>query len=297
MNDALSLALSHDAASVEAYLEGCYATYTDSDTAPVRDAELYSLTAGGKRIRPFLVMQFCRAFGGNADAALPFAAAVEMMHTFSLIHDDLPCMDNDDLRRGRLTSHKKFGEATALLAGDSLSLRALRTVLNNGYVSDATARSAASVLADAAGSEGMIGGQILDMRGEEEPLGFETLLKLHSKKTGALINASAILGCLAAGVPETDRRYAAAVDYSSAIGLTFQIIDDILDITSDAAVLGKNTGTDAVNNKTTFLSFMSVDDARRYAGRLTQTATDAISGYDADGLLTALARYLLIRDR
>lgn len=282
---------------VESELKKYFSVYGDKDTKPVRDAEIYSLTAGGKRIRPFLVMEFCRAFGGDIKAALPFAAAVEMMHTFSLIHDDLPCMDDDDLRRGKPTSHKMFGEATALLAGDSLSIRALETAMSNPYVTNETALAGAVALARAAGSEGMIGGQIIDMRGEKERLDFETLLKLHNKKTGALIRVSAYLGCLAAGKPNGDPAYEAAKKYADGIGLTFQIIDDILDAESDAETLGKNVGSDAEHNKTTFLTHMTRKDAMVYAEKLTEDAADALAKYPECQRLSELARYLLVRKK
>lgn len=295
MTERLASALENDRLLVEKEIERIYSGFGDKDTDTVREAEMYSLTAGGKRIRPFLVIEFCRLFGGSVDAALPFAAAIEIMHTFSLIHDDLPCMDDDELRRGKPTSHVKFGEATALLAGDSLSLRALETVLGNDKVSLETARLAALALARAAGSEGMIGGQIIDMRGEKEALDFSTLLKLHAKKTGAIISVSAYLGCLAAGLPLSDPGFDSARNYSENVGLAFQIVDDILDATSDALTLGKNVGTDKKRNKTTFLSHMSLNAANEYAERLTKDAVEAIKNIPGSGVLCDLAEYLLTR--
>lgn len=295
MTERLVSALAADRSLVEKELARIYSGFSDKDTSPVREAEIYSLTAGGKRIRAFLVIEFCRLFGGSVEAALPFAVAIEMMHTFSLIHDDLPCMDNDELRRGKPTSHIKFGEATALLAGDSLSLRALETVLGNDKVSPETARFAALALARAAGSEGMIGGQIIDMRGEKEPLDFTTLLKLHAKKTGALISVSAYLGCLAAGLPPTAPGCESARKYSENIGLAFQIVDDILDVTSDAMTLGKNVGTDKERNKTTFLSHMSLNAANEYAEKFTKDAVEAVKNIPGSEILCDLAEYLLTR--
>ncbi len=288
--------LKRNSALIDEAIEKKYAELTDKDTKEVRCAELYSLTAGGKRIRAFLVNEFCRACGGDVSRSIDFAVAVEMMHTFSLIHDDLPCMDNDDLRRGRPTSHKVFGEATALLAGDSLAIRSILTASSNRAVAPELALKGASVLAEAACSEGMIGGQIIDMRGEREAIDFDTLIKLHAKKTGALIIASAKLGCLAAGVTEDDLRYSSAEKYAANIGLAFQIIDDILDATSDASVLGKNVGTDEERNKTTFLSFMSIEEARGYAERITLEAKEAIGDFADSSLLCDLADYLLIRE-
>lgn len=297
MNDLLKEALSSNSQAIDARINEIYRTFDDPDTREVREAELYSLTAGGKRIRAFLVNEFCRACGGNIADSLDFAVAIEMMHTFSLIHDDLPCMDNDDMRRGKPTSHKVFGEATALLAGDSLVIRSLMTAANNQQVPCNISLRAVNLICNAVSSEGMIGGQIIDMRGEREVLDFETLLKLHRKKTGEVIIVSAMLGCLAAGVDSDDAKFNAAVRYAEKIGLTFQIIDDILDVIADPAVLGKNVGSDASENKTTFMSFMSVDEARQYAAKLTTEAKEALACFEHADLLYALADYLLVREK
>ncbi len=297
MTNNLDSALKVNSELIDSEINNIYSLFNDPDTDEVRRAELYSLTAGGKRIRAFLVNEFCRSCGGSIDNSLRFAVAVEMIHTFSLIHDDLPCMDDDDLRRGKPTSHKVFGEATALLAGDSLSVRAFKTLTDNKNVDAKLILEAVSVLADAVSSEGMIGGQIIDMRGECESLDFETLLKLHSKKTGALIIASAKLGCLAAGVDHSDPRYGAAEKYASAIGLAFQIIDDILDATADVETLGKNTGVDATRNKTTFLSYMSIEKALDYAAKLTADAKKELEAFENSEILADLADYLLVRKK
>ena len=297
MNDLLKEALSSNSQAIDARINEIYRTFDDPDTREVREAELYSLTAGGKRIRAFLVNEFCRACGGNIADSLDFAVAIEMMHTFSLIHDDLPCMDNDDMRRGKPTSHKVFGEATALLAGDSLVIRSLMTAANNQQVPRNISLRAVNLICNAVSSEGMIGGQIIDMRGEREELDFETLLKLHRKKTGEVIIVSAMLGCLAAGVDSDDARFSAAVRYAEKIGLTFQIIDDILDVIADPAVLGKNVGSDVSENKTTFMSFMSVDEAWQYAAKLTTEAKEALACFEHADLLYALADYLLVREK
>ena len=297
MNNKLAAALESNSSAVDSVVDSIYGVLADSDTAEVREAELYSLKAGGKRIRAFLVNEFCRICGGSYDASLPLAAAIEMMHTFSLIHDDLPCMDNDDMRRGKPTSHKVFGEATALLAGDSLVIRSFLTIAENQNMPPKLALQAVKILADATCSEGMIGGQIIDLRGEKEELNFDTLLKLHSKKTGALIISAAKLGCLAAGLDETDPRYIAAEEYARSIGLAFQIVDDILDATSSLETLGKNVGVDKDRNKTTFLSFMSIENAREYARELTDKAKAALSVFDDCGILSDLADYLLLREK
>ena len=297
MNDLLKEALSSNSQAIDARINEIYRTFDDPDTREVREAELYSLTAGGKRIRAFIVNEICRACGGNIADSLDFAVAIEMMHTFSLIHDDLPCMDNDDMRRGKPTSHKVFGEATALLAGDSLVIRSLMTAANNQQVSRNISLRAVNLICNAVSSEGMIGGQIIDMRGEREELDFKTLLKLHRKKTGEVIIVSAMLGCLAAGVDSDDAKFNAAVRYAEKIGLTFQIIDDILDVIADPAVLGKNVGSDASENKTTFMSFMSVDEARQYAAKLTTEAKEELACFEHADLLYALADYLLVREK
>lgn len=297
MIDKLLAALKQNSESIELAIKDHYSQYEDPDTNEVRIAEQYSLNAGGKRIRAFLVNEFCRACGGNTERSLQYALAVEMIHTFSLIHDDLPCMDDDDLRRGKPTSHKVFGEATALLAGDSLSVRAFSVLANNTALDAGVNLEAVKLLSESVSSEGMIGGQIIDMRGESESLNFDTLLKLHTKKTGALISVSAMLGCLAAGVKSCDYKFKAARDYASKIGLAFQIIDDILDATADVSVLGKNTGTDEDRNKTTFLSFMSIEEAHSYAKSLTAEAKEAIINFDNNEMLCELADYLLTRNK
>lgn len=291
VNINIEAALCASAEKVASALRRCYPADAEKDT--LYNAELYSLMAGGKRIRPFLTLEFCRLFGGSEEAAMPFACAVEMMHTFSLIHDDLPCMDNDDLRRGRPTSHKMFGEATALLAGDSLELRAVKTALLNVQVSPLDSRRAATVLADCAGK--MIEGQVMDMAAEREAISMEQLLTLQSKKTGALMEVSAAMGCIAAGIEDDAPEMNDAVLYAGRIGLAFQIIDDILDAQSTAEELGKSVGSDARDGKTTFLSFMSADEARKYARRVTDAAIDAVAGYHGSETLVALAEWLLTR--
>jgi len=286
--------LKENAALVEAELSRVLAR-DDIDFYPLLNAERYSITAGGKRIRPFLVLEACRMLGGSDKAALPFAAAVEMVHTYSLIHDDLPAMDNDDLRRGRPTCHKAFDEATALLAGDGLLTRAFAVLAGNTEVSDATARAAVAVLAEAAGSFGMIGGQNMDLKGEKQRLTLEELLKLHANKTGALISVSTKLGCLAAGRSLDDAVTKSLVSFAADIGLAFQVIDDVLDAVSDTATLGKTVGKDAKASKTTFLTYYSIDEAKAYATELTERAKQAIAGLEGNEVLLAFADYLTER--
>ena len=291
--------LSEDAALVEALLDTFYRGGGRCD-AVLDEAERYSLMAGGKRVRPALTLEFCRLFGGDPQAALPFAAAVEMIHTFSLIHDDLPCMDNDDLRRGRPTNHKVFGEANALLAGDGMALDAFGVAASNSLVSADVRAQAVLLLSRAAGSAGMVRGQIMDMFGEQNTLTYEELLALHAHKTGALIRVAAQMGALAAGCSVGSPEMAAAEGYAERIGLAFQVIDDILDATSTPEVLGKSVGGDADHNKNTFLSFCSVAEAEAYAERLTAEAVELIRPYEGrpqEGAerLIALAEYLAVR--
>ena len=280
-----------------ALVEKALASYTDeqdADFAREIEAERYSLLARAKRIRPTLVLEFCRLFGGRVEAALPFAVAVEMVHTYSLIHDDLPCMDNDDLRRGHPTCHRAFDEATALLAGDGLLTRAFG-VLAQAPVPDGAVREAVAALSRAAGSFGMIGGQLIDLAGEGKRLSLDTLLKLHANKTGALIAVSAELGCIAAGLSRDDARTRAAREFAAGIGLSFQIVDDVLDATSDTETLGKSIGSDERAQKTTFLTYYSPKEALDYAVEVTNKAKSALEGFEGNQYLLAIADHLLNR--
>ena len=291
----LELIMHRDATMTEDAMRKYY--IEDEDIRELLDAERYSLFAGGKRIRPLLTLEFCRMFGGEDAAALPFACAVEMIHTYSLIHDDLPCMDDDDLRRGKPTNHKVFGETTALLAGDSLLTGAFEAAASNTEVSPDIAAKAVAYLANCAGRYGMVGGQIMDLAGEKKKLTLDQLLKLHSLKTGALISAASVLGALAAGIDLTDPRMEDVVTYAENIGLAFQIVDDILDCTGDTEALGKNVGVDAEHQKNTFLTFYTVEEAQFYADRLTRDAVSAIRKYRNSETLCTLAEWLATRKK
>ena len=272
--------------------------YTDDpDLQALLNAERYSLFAGGKRIRPMLTIEFCRLFGGDEAAALPFACAVEMIHTYSLIHDDLPCMDDDELRRGKPCNHKVFGEGMALLAGDALLTGAFEAAATNVEAGPEISAMAVAYLAGCSGRYGMIGGQVMDVEGEGREMDLESLLKMHSLKTGALIGASCVLGVLAAGVRFDDPAMIDVVTYSENIGLVFQIIDDILDATATREQLGKSVGTDKKRNKNTFLNFYTVEEARFYAEQLTREAVTAIKKYPDSDALVSLAEWLLVRDK
>ena len=259
------------------------------------EAQKYSLLAGGKRIRPVLTLAFCRLFGGKSEAAIPFAVAVEMIHTASLIHDDLPSIDNDTLRRGMPTCHVKFGEATALLAADGLLMDAFGMVADNPMVDKAQALFAVSTLSFATGSRGLVGGEFIDVKGEGRALSLEEMRVMHSCKTGALIRAAVKLGAIAAGVSEDDGRMKDAVTYAESIGLAFQIIDDVLDVTGTPETLGKNPGKDKTAGKSTYLNYYTPDEALKLADTLTDTAVSAVEKYQGSEFLISLARTLAKR--
>ena len=292
--ETLKIALSENSERVERALES-FCADTDADFGIVIDAERYSLLGGGKRIRPFLVNEFCRALGGDTEASMPLACALEMIHTYSLIHDDLPCMDDDDMRRGKPSNHKKFGYANALLAGDALLTRAFETVASADKLSPSARVEAVSLLARAAGDRGMIGGQVIDLDSENKSISFEKLLKLHSLKTGALIVCAARLGCLAAGFGDQSPEAQAAQKYAENIGVAFQAVDDMLDVISSAEMLGKNIGSDKDNGKTTFLTFFDLGETENYARRLTDEAKLSLENIPDRNILTELADYLLER--
>lgn len=244
----------------------------------VCEAMAYSLLDGGKRIRGCLTLAMCELCGGEVQSALPLACAIEMVHAYSLIHDDLPCMDNDDLRRGKPSCHIKFGEGTALLAGDALLTHAFSAASDayfNGTLPAETVLRCVNQLSRAAGVEGMIGGQVIDTAPEEVPMTPEQLEAMHSMKTGALIRSAAVLGCLAAGAP---RDVVMQADlYAAKIGLAFQIVDDILDATEESEKLGKST-SDSDNNKTTYITLYGVEKAREMVRRLVLEADLAVKG-------------------
>lgn len=257
------------------------------------DAMAYSLSNGGKRIRPMLTLEFCRVCGGDYKSAIPFAIGLEMVHTYSLIHDDLPCMDNDDMRRGKLSSHKVYGEANALLAGDALLTLAFETVLSADISADKKARAALE-LAKAAGASGMIGGQIMDLANEEKAAALDEIKMTERLKTGALIKVAATMGCIAAGA--THEQIKAAQTYCENIGLAFQIVDDILDVTSDEETLGKPIGSDSENGKSTFVSLLGLEESAVYARELTAQAKAALDIFDCEGdFLSELADRLAER--
>ena len=261
----------------------------------VSEAMKYSVRNGGKRIRPVLTLEFCKACGAEPEKALPFACAVEMIHTYSLIHDDLPCMDDDDYRRGKPSCHIAYGEANALLAGDALLTLAFETVVKADVPAENVVR-AVKELSYSAGILGMVGGQVLDLQNENKALTLGELEQIHNLKTGELIRVACVLGCIAAGADE--EKIKAAEAYAKGIGLTFQIVDDILDVTSDAETLGKPIGSDAENQKTTYVSLLGIEKSKEVAAELTQKAKEVLAVYDENTeALSELADNLLIRKK
>ena len=253
------------------------------ECAQLNVAQRYSLLNGGKKIRAFLVLELCRIFGGEVNNAIPYACAIEMIHVSSLIHDDMPCIDNDDYRRGKPATHKAYGEAAALLAGDALMAKAFLAVANNSFLPPDINLKAISILASATGDAGMLAGQGIDVLSTEKVKSLDELIRLHNLKTGALISAAAKLGCLSAGLQESDERFLRAVSYAENVGLAFQIVDDMLDYKEGRI------------EENSFLSFMPYESAEMFANELTNKAVEEIKPFD-NGSLTELAAYLIVRD-
>ena len=255
----------------------------------------YSINAGGKRIRPVIMLSCAELICGNSDGVMPFACALEMIHTYSLIHDDLPCMDDDDLRRGKPTNHKVFGEAMAVLAGDALLNKAFEVILKNSQVSPNMTIAAMSEIATASGTEGMIGGQVIDIESENKQIDAVTLMTLHLNKTGALIMAAAKVGALLAGGGRDD--LLTVEEFSRYLGLAFQIKDDILDVEGNEESLGKKIGADEENKKSTFVSIYGLEQSKKILEDYTQKAIDALSSYgERAEFLIELSKFLLSRE-
>lgn len=259
------------------------------------NAMRYSLLSGGKRIRPILLLEFYSLFGGRAEGALNFAAAIEMIHTYSLIHDDLPCMDNDDMRRGKPSCHKAFGYDTALLAGDALLTHAFFAAANAADIPPERVSRAISVLGQKAGIYGMVGGQVMDLDFEKNGANGEELTAMYIKKTSCLLEAAAMCGAVLAGADEETVKK--TEEYAENLGLAFQITDDILDCTADEKTLGKPIGSDKKNGKTTFVTLLGLDGAKQKAALLTKKAEDILNGFSGDtSYLKELTEYLLNRN-
>lgn len=267
----------------------------DGKKDTVIQAMAYACADGGKRIRPVLVMEFCRLCCGDANRALPFAVAMEMIHSYSLVHDDMPCMDNSPLRRGKAAVHAAFGEDMALLAGDALLNRAFETVFS-APVSAETVVKAGKLLADAAGVDGMVGGQCIDLESEGKSIDLETLQLLQDGKTAALLRASCAMGVAIGG--GTAQQLEAAATFGENIGLAFQMVDDILDVTASAQTLGKPVGSDAENEKVTYITLCGLENTKRAAAEKTEKALEALSAFGGDIThLAALAQALLQREK
>ena len=258
----------------------------------VVEAMSYSLKNGGKRLRPVFCLEFAKCCGASAEEALDFACAVEYVHTYSLIHDDLPCMDDDDYRRGKPSCHKQFGEATALLAGDALLTHAFQIIADSPLSADKKS-AAVSLLAECSGVCGMLGGQVIDLKYESENPNIAQLLDVHRLKTGALISAACRLGCIAGSA--SDAQLKAAGEYAEKLGIAFQIKDDILDVVGDSEVLGKPVGSDAENNKTTYVTLKGIEQSQKDVEALTAEAVSALSAFDNAEFLEMLALKLTNR--
>ena len=279
-------------ALIEPALKSAFNSQRGFEFDGLLDAMSYSLTAGGKRIRPVLVLEFARLNGLEPEKALPVACAVEMLHTYSLIHDDLPCMDNDDLRRGKPTNHKVFGESTAVLAGDALQAEAFGTILRSGLPAEVRAKCA-EILAGAAGVDGICGGQYMDLSAEGHALSADELSSLQARKTGALLSGACMLGAAAAGACDED--IDTASQYGAQLGAAFQIRDDMLDVLSTVGELGKPIGSDKREGKTTFMSLYGEAGCSRMVEKITALACSTVEKMDTNGFLRELAAKMATR--
>ena len=278
---------------IDAALEDSFRGAEGMPFEGLTEAMRYSLLAGGKRIRPMLVLEFCRVCGGDVEAAMPVACAVEMLHTYSLIHDDLPCMDNDSLRRGRPTNHVVYGECTATLAGDALQAEAFGTILRSSLPA-ARRAECAEYLADGAGIEGMCGGQYLDMLGEDKTLTEEELTDINSRKTGALLIAACRMGVAAGG--GSAEQMEAAIQYGAAIGAAFQLRDDMLDVIGNEQELGKPIGSDAQEQKNTYMAIYGAERCAQMIEKLTARAKDVLrEAFEDTAFLCDLADSMAFR--
>ena len=278
-------------AFIEDYLKNIYQEFKAEPQKYLFEAMEYSLLAGGKRLRPIFTMEFCRMCGGDWKNAAPFAAAVEMIHTYSLIHDDLPSMDNDDFRRGRPTNHKVYGEAMAILAGDALLTDAFLVAASAKLPNPQDMGFAISVLAQGAGSLGMVGGQVLDIQAESRELTEQEVIDIQSRKTGALINDACVLGVIAGG--GTEDQIAAAARFAGALGMAFQIRDDMLDVIGTKEEMGKGVGTDTAKN--TFVRLYGLEKCEELVQKYTDTAISMLDAFEDKDYMVSLAKSLTDR--
>lgn len=290
MNESLNLRLQEYREYIDEYLKGWYGRFREEPQQQLFQSMQYSLLAGGKRLRPVLAFEFCRMCGTDWRMAAPLAGAVEMIHTYSLIHDDLPCMDNDDFRRGKPTNHKVFGEAMAVLAGDALLTDAF-SMASTALIPAKDGMFAMSVLSECAGSLGMVGGQVLDIMSEERVCTEREVIEIQTRKTGALINAACVLGTIAGG--GTDEQLESASRFAGCLGLAFQIRDDILDVIGNAEELGKAVGTDETKN--TFVRLYGLEKCEELVQKYTTAALDALAVFPDHNHLRDLALQLINR--
>lgn len=276
---------------IEEYLSGIYKRFSDQPQKQLFEAMEYSLLAGGKRLRPIFVFDFCRMCGGDWHEAAPFAAAIEMIHTYSLIHDDLPCMDNDDFRRGRPTNHKVYGEAMAVLAGDALLTDAFMIAASAELPKPEDMATAIALIAECAGSMGMVGGQVLDIQAEDRECTVQEVLDIQNRKTGRLISAACALGAIAGGADEA--QFDAACKFAAGMGLAFQIRDDMLDVIGTQEEMGKGVGTDETKN--TFVRLYGLDKCEELVQKYTDYALEALTVFDNSEFMTQLAKSLTSR--
>ena len=277
---------------IESYLDKHCFQYKYEPQQDLFSSMRYSLLAGGKRLRPIFVFDFCKMCGGEWKSATEFAAAVEMIHTYSLIHDDLPCMDNDDYRRGRLTNHKVYGEANAVLAGDALLTAAFHYIAKADHCAE-TRIQAVAVLSECAGELGMVGGQVLDMESESRTCTEQEVLDIQSRKTGALIRAACVLGVLAGN--GTNEQIQAASEFADHLGLAFQIRDDMLDVIGNQQELGKAVGVDG--NKNTFVQLYGIEKCDELVRMHTQAAISQLSKFQSTEFMIALSNHLTTRKK
>jgi geranylgeranyl diphosphate synthase, type II len=285
---------SHNKRLVEAKLESLVAS--QAGVPIIYEAMKYSLLAGGKRLRPIMAIMACELFDGDINEVMTYACSIEMIHTYSLIHDDLPAMDNDDYRRGKLTNHKVFGEGFAILAGDALLNKAFE-IIHQALIENPRLDNirAAAYISKASGAQGMIGGQCIDLYYENKGIDLDILNAMHDKKTGAMIRAPLVAGALISGAADEDVQR--IEKFGQLIGLAFQISDDILDVEGSTEKLGKRTGSDASNNKSTFVSYYGIEKSKEMAKELIKEAQNIIDLYGNKGLLLKeLSNYIIERD-
>ena len=276
---------------IEEYLENIYEEFKDLPQKQLFEAMEYSLLAGGKRLRPIFVFDFCRMCGGDWHEAAPFAAAIEMIHTYSLIHDDLPSMDNDDFRRGRPTNHKVYGEAMAILAGDALLTDAFMMAARADLPNPGDMATAIALIAECAGSMGMVGGQVLDIQAENRECSVQEVLDIQNRKTGRLISAACALGAIAGGANEV--QFDAACKFAAGLGLAFQIRDDMLDVIGTQEEMGKGVGTDSTKN--TFVRLYGLEKCEELVQTYTNYALEALDVFENNEFMKELALSLTER--